>query len=131
VAHSRRAVGYLLVAVLAVAACLLYSFQRQRAEAVQVADRTESAVTALTASFGVATIPHHAGGAELLLRRADRACYLAKDRGRNRVQVAATDDQPDYSMPRSPDTRPTGRAASTTAAATAVGTEGSNTDGTM
>ncbi|HEX4727777.1 MAG TPA: diguanylate cyclase [Jatrophihabitans sp.] len=85
----------------------------------------------LTASFGVATIPHHAGAAELLLRRADRACYLAKDRGRNRVQVAALDDQPDYSMPRSPSRRSNGRAASATAAATAVGTEGSKTDGTM
>src|SRR6185437_15254533 len=85
----------------------------------------------LTASFGVATIPQHAGAAELLLRRADRACYLAKDRGRNRVQVAALDDQPDYSMPRSPGSRSNGRAASATAAATAVGTEGSKTDGTM
>jgi len=85
----------------------------------------------LTASFGVASIPLHAGAAELLLRRADRACYLAKDRGRNRVQVAALDDQPDYSMPRSPGSRSNGRAASATAAATAVGTEGSKTDGTM
>jgi diguanylate cyclase (GGDEF)-like protein len=103
----------------------------------------------ITASFGIATIPYHAGGAELLLRRADRACYLAKDRGRNRVQVAVNDepgepsDQPAqasdqrssgrgrYSMPRSPSGRTNGRAASATAAATAVGTEGSKTDGTI
>ena len=100
----------------------------------------------ITASFGIASIPYHAGGAELLLRRADRACYLAKDRGRNRVQIAVSDEpaQPAdqepaerpagrsrYSMPRSPSNRSTGRAASATAAATEVGTEGSNTDGTM
>jgi diguanylate cyclase (GGDEF)-like protein len=101
----------------------------------------------ITASFGIASIPHQAGGAELLLRRADRACYLAKDRGRNRVQIAFDDgpvqpadedsDGPTdrrrtrYSMPRSPSARTTGRAASATAAATAVGTEGSNTDGTI
>jgi CHASE3 domain sensor protein len=103
----------------------------------------------ITASFGIASIPYHAGGAELLLRRADRACYLAKDRGRNRVQVAVSDEaaqleqEPSgpadrraagrtrYSMPLSPSNRSTGRAASATAAATAVGTEGSNTDGTM
>lgn len=46
----------------------------------------------LTASFGVACIPTHAGGAEVLLRRADRACYLAKARGRNRVEVSSDDD---------------------------------------
>lgn len=101
----------------------------------------------ITASFGIASIPHQAGGAELLLRRADRACYLAKDRGRNRVQIASDDEplqpadeesagptdrrRPRYSMPRSPSARTTGRAASATAAATEVGTEGSNTDGTI
>ena len=47
--HSRRTIGYLLVAVLLVTASLLFAFQRQRAEAVQAADRTQSAVTALTA----------------------------------------------------------------------------------
>jgi len=47
---------------------------------------------ALTASFGVAVIPRHAGTAELLLRRADRACYLAKERGRNRIEVASGEE---------------------------------------
>lgn|GEM_PF-1385195 len=46
----------------------------------------------ITASFGIAVLPHHAGSAEMLLRRADRACYLAKDRGRNQVQVAVTEE---------------------------------------
>jgi len=46
----------------------------------------------ITASFGIAVIPDHAGSAEMLLRRADRACYLAKDRGRNQVQVAVNEE---------------------------------------
>lgn len=46
----------------------------------------------ITASFGIAVIPNHAGSSEVLLRRADRACYLAKDRGRNRVEVTAGDE---------------------------------------
>ena len=45
----------------------------------------------VTASFGVAVMPDHAAGFEALLRRADRACYLAKDRGRNRVEVAGAE----------------------------------------
>ncbi len=39
----------------------------------------------LTASFGVAVFPDHAGEPESLLRAADRALYLAKESGRNRV----------------------------------------------
>lgn len=46
----------------------------------------------ITASFGIAVIPNHAGSGEVLLRRADRACYLAKDRGRNQVQVAVNEE---------------------------------------
>jgi len=46
----------------------------------------------ITASFGIAVMPHHAGTAEVLLRRADRACYLAKDRGRNQVQLTPNDE---------------------------------------
>lgn len=46
----------------------------------------------ITASFGVAVLPHHAGNAEALLRRADRASYLAKERGRNRVEVAINEE---------------------------------------
>lgn len=46
----------------------------------------------MTASFGVAVLPQHAGNAEVLLRRADRAGYLAKERGRNRVELAIDAD---------------------------------------
>jgi diguanylate cyclase (GGDEF)-like protein len=46
----------------------------------------------VTASFGVAVMPDHAASSEVLLRRADRACYLAKERGRNRVEVVNSED---------------------------------------
>jgi diguanylate cyclase (GGDEF)-like protein len=45
---------------------------------------------AVTASFGVAAVPEHAGDASELLRQADRALYVAKHAGRDRVQVART-----------------------------------------
>jgi diguanylate cyclase (GGDEF)-like protein len=50
----------------------------------------------ITASFGVAAMPEHAPTYEVLLRRADRASYLAKERGRNRVEVVSTgiEDEP-------------------------------------
>ena len=41
----------------------------------------------MTMSFGVAAYPKDAGGAERLLQAADRALYLAKELGRNRVVV--------------------------------------------
>ncbi|MDD7937219.1 sensor domain-containing diguanylate cyclase [Actinomycetospora lutea] len=42
----------------------------------------------LTASFGVAGLPEHAGDGEALLSEADRALYSAKNAGRNRVHRA-------------------------------------------
>ena len=43
---------------------------------------------AISASFGVAVFPEDADTPEDLLRLADRALYLAKDRGRDRVEAA-------------------------------------------
>ena len=42
----------------------------------------------VTASFGVASIPQHAGDAETLVRAADRALYVAKKTGRDQVRTA-------------------------------------------
>lgn len=42
---------------------------------------------AVTASFGVACAPHHGTGVEELLKHADQALYLSKERGRDRVTV--------------------------------------------
>jgi diguanylate cyclase (GGDEF)-like protein len=42
----------------------------------------------VTASFGVASYPADAGDADTVLRVADRALYSAKEKGRNRVEVA-------------------------------------------
>jgi len=42
---------------------------------------------AVTASFGVACAPHHGNAVEELLKRADEALYLSKQRGRDRVTV--------------------------------------------
>jgi diguanylate cyclase (GGDEF)-like protein len=41
----------------------------------------------ITASLGVAVFPDHAGDATSLLRHADRALYVAKKNGRNRVET--------------------------------------------
>jgi PleD family two-component response regulator len=42
----------------------------------------------VTASIGVAAFPDHAGTLDRLERLADAALYLAKRRGRNRVELA-------------------------------------------
>jgi diguanylate cyclase (GGDEF)-like protein len=54
-------------------------------------ERTELIQTGpVTASFGVACLPEDAVDPEQLLRQADRALYMAKAQGRNRVQAAET-----------------------------------------
>lgn len=42
----------------------------------------------ITFSAGVATVPDHGNNAEMLIRAADRALYMAKETGRDRVIVA-------------------------------------------
>lgn len=67
-----------------------------RRGAVEVAEKVRRAlerielprVGALTGSFGVACLPEDAAEPEQLIRRADRALYAAKARGRNRVESA-------------------------------------------
>jgi diguanylate cyclase (GGDEF)-like protein len=44
---------------------------------------------AVSASVGVAVLPDHAGDASTLFRMADRALYVAKNNGRNRIETAA------------------------------------------
>jgi len=50
-------------------------------------------VNGVTASFGVASVPEDAEGREELLRRADRALYVAKRSGRDRVETAQEDSE--------------------------------------
>jgi len=49
--------------------------------------------TNVTVSLGVASYPEDGGNLEIILDKADKAMYRAKQRGRNRV-VAYTDDEP-------------------------------------
>ncbi len=58
-------------------------------------------------SVGVAVLPDHAGDATRLLRCADRALYLAKKNGRDRVEVAQVDDREPTRDRRAPATRHT------------------------
>jgi diguanylate cyclase (GGDEF)-like protein len=65
--------------------------ERMRAsiEALRIAHRSSAIGAFLTASFGLASVVPRPGlRAEDLLDRADRALYMAKQRGRNRVVTA-------------------------------------------
>ena len=81
----------------------------RRAIAEIVVPSVDEAVT-VTVSIGVAAIPDHAGDAAGLVRSADRALYLAKNNGRDRVEMArdtrvgSSDDLPvrDWSAPSPP-----------------------------
>jgi len=65
------------------------------AVAEQVAERVRSSVEShpfphdrVTVSIGVAALHQHARGADSLIQAADLALYMAKENGRNRVEVA-------------------------------------------
>jgi diguanylate cyclase (GGDEF)-like protein len=67
-----------------------------RAEALTVAEKVRSAVATIvlpavdrpiTVSIGVAVFPEDATDAAALLRQADRALYVAKANGRNRIET--------------------------------------------
>ena len=49
---------------------------------------TESGTLHITISAGVATFPEHGDGQEKLIIRADKALYLAKQSGRDRIELA-------------------------------------------
>ena len=67
--------------------------------ALEVAEKLRIAIATIklpglervTASFGVAIHPDAGGDAETLLRLADRALYAAKNAGRNRVELAGSE----------------------------------------
>jgi diguanylate cyclase (GGDEF)-like protein len=72
-----------------------------RASACIIADKLRKSIATIvvagvsrpiTASLGVAALPEDAGEPILLLRAADRALYLAKARGRNRVETLAAEE---------------------------------------
>jgi diguanylate cyclase (GGDEF)-like protein len=67
-----------------------------RSGATRVAQKLRQAIEdtqlptlgSITGSLGVACLPQDAAEPEQLIRKADRALYLAKSRGRNRVEVS-------------------------------------------
>jgi diguanylate cyclase (GGDEF)-like protein len=68
-----------------------------RTGAIEVAEKLRRALeridvaqlaTGISGSFGVAVLPDDAAEPEQLIRMADRAMYMAKSRGRNRVEAA-------------------------------------------
>ncbi|MEP6909477.1 MAG: sensor domain-containing diguanylate cyclase [Actinomycetota bacterium] len=72
-----------------------------RDAAVNVAEKLRLAISGvqvaglsrqITATFGVATLPRDAGEPVLLVRAADRALYVGKSRGRNRVETLGADE---------------------------------------
>jgi diguanylate cyclase (GGDEF)-like protein len=71
-------------------ACVVAEALRQSIADVEVVGVSRR----ITASLGVASLPNDAAEPTLLLRAADRALYLAKARGRNRVETLVEEDAP-------------------------------------
>jgi len=61
--------------------------ERFRRRIRQIRFAHEGKEIGVTASFGVACAPHHGIGVDALLKHADEALYLSKQRGRDRVTV--------------------------------------------
>ena len=59
--------------------------------AARPASRPARHTVRVTASVGVATLPAHAVDADDLVSKADRALYVAKQRGKDRVEVFVRD----------------------------------------
>jgi diguanylate cyclase (GGDEF)-like protein len=53
-----------------------------------VVEYRRQAIGPVNVSIGIAAYPMHGDTPEQLIRRADRALYIAKEQGRNRVWVA-------------------------------------------
>lgn len=64
---------------------------REQAHQIFVTHRRQ-AIGAITLSLGVASLPEHGTSGETLIAAADRALYAAKHAGRDRVEVARTDE---------------------------------------
>ncbi len=71
--------------------------------AIEVAEKIRAAIAAInlagadvriSASVGIAGYPDHATGTERLERLADSALYVAKRRGRDRIEIAAPQEEP-------------------------------------
>jgi len=60
----------------------------RRAANDMVIEYRRQTIGPVTVSIGVASYPMHGDTPEQLIRRADRALYIAKEQGRNRVWVA-------------------------------------------
>ncbi|MET0229438.1 MAG: GGDEF domain-containing protein [Rhodanobacteraceae bacterium] len=60
----------------------------RRAASDMIIEYRRQAIGPVTVSIGIACYPMHGDTPEQLIRRADRALYIAKEQGRNRVCVA-------------------------------------------
>ena len=60
----------------------------RRAANDMIIEYRHQAIGPVTVSIGIASYPMHGDTPEQLIRRADRALYIAKEQGRNRVWVA-------------------------------------------